>query len=468
MSARPLPTAATEPDLARQELGQAGSVKLGDSPLEVVPAWKHAPGGGEAGPRYVLRREGFGALIYDRETCQYLPFEADATEVLLARAESPRETRGSEQASFVATMQAEGILDAEGRLAARVVADRAHPDQLSAPLTVYLGATEGCNLACSHCQADSEPGPLVPVDRGLMEGLFREQHALGAMQVHVTGGEPLLHPELLAGLDTAFRLGLNVLLTTNATLITESLAAALAERPFRCLSVSLDGPDAGTHDAIRGEGALEAALRGLRRLAALGPVGVTATLTPGLLGRVADLARLCEENGAASLYLRPGLPAGRALRRRETLPLVEDFERAAAELDRAQGEVSIPLFRPSLVPHQQDSARILQDFGCVAGNLVCSVSAEGQVNPCALLGPGFDTGSLADHGLHALWTQGEAFLRLRELRGNADCWSCKHYDYCGGGCRARALAGGRQLNDPDPWCHYEALESADPDSAGAS
>ena len=463
MSPRPLPS-ATEARVAPFAPEASGPLppvaRAPASPLELVPAWKQAPSGGASGPRYVFRREGFGALIYDRETCQYLPFDAEATEFLLARADRPRTTQSPAQSSFLATLQREGILDPSGRLAARLVPDRSHPDQLSAPLTVYLGATEGCNLACSHCQADSAPGTLRPVERELMEALFREQHELGAMQVHVTGGEPLLHPELLAGLDVAFSLGLNVLLTTNATLITERLAAALAERPFRCLSVSLDGPDAETHDAIRGRGTLDAALRGLRRIAGLGPVGVTATLTPGLLGRIGDLARLCEENGAASLYLRPGLPAGRALRQRETLPLAADFERAAAELDRAQAEVSIPLFRPSLVPHQQDSARILDDFGCVAGNMVCSVSPDGQVNPCALLGPGFDTGSLAEHGLHALWSQGEAFLRLRELRGNPDCWSCKHYDYCGGGCRARALADGRELNDPDPWCHYEPREAA--------
>jgi [mycofactocin precursor peptide]-tyrosine decarboxylase / 3-amino-5-[(4-hydroxyphenyl)methyl]-4,4-dimethylpyrrolidin-2-one synthase len=464
VTSRPLPSASElqvapfVPDLSEP---LALVARAPASPLELVPAWKHAPTGGEAGPRYVFRREGFGALIYDRETCQYLPFDAEAASFLLARSESPLKTSSPDQASFLATMQREEILDGQGRLTARVVVDRSHPDQLSAPLTVYLGATEGCNLACSHCQADSAPGALRPVDRDLMERLFREQHGLGAMQVHVTGGEPLLHPDLLAGLDVAFDLGLNVLLTTNATLITERLAGALAERPFRCLSVSLDGPDAATHDAIRGEGTLAAALRGLRRVANLGPVGVTATLTPGLLGRIGDLARLCEENGAASLYLRPGLPAGRALRQRQTLPEVSDFERAAAELDRAQAAVSIPLFRPSLVPHQQDSARILEDFGCVAGNMVCSVSPDGQVNPCALLGPGFDTGSLAEEGLYALWSRGEAFLRLRELRGNPDCWSCKHYDYCGGGCRARALADGRDLNAPDPWCHYEPLEESE-------
>jgi len=419
--------------------------------LEVVPEWRGAT---SVGLRYVLRPEHFGALVYDRETFQYMPFDREASALLQG---APAETAA--QLAFLEGMREEELLDASGALQARVVADRSHPGRLSAPLTVYLGATEGCNLACTHCQAGSGPGPLEPVSPELMARLFQQQFELGCMQVHVTGGEPLLHPELFAGLEPAFALGLNVMLTTNATTITPALADALAERPFRTLSVSLDGADPAAHDAIRGEGAWARALRGLRLLAARAPVGVTATLTPDLVSRIGELARVCEEAGAASLYLRPALPAGRALSDRRWLTDPAGFDAAADALDRAQAAVSIPLFRPSRVPHQQDSARILESFGCVAGNLVCSVSPSGQVNPCALLGPSFDSGSLAEQGLHALWSQGEGFQRLRALEGNPDCWSCKHYDYCGGGCRARALAAGRGLNDPDPWCHYEPLEA---------
>lgn len=429
---------------------------------DIVPAWDHAPLGPDAGPRHVLRREHFGALVYDRETCCYVPYDAEAAALLLGREVLAGDRVPSDGAppGFVAALQEDELLDADGRLSARVVEDAAHPGRLSAPLTVYVGATEGCNLACSHCQADSGPGPLRPLARPLMERLFREQHALGCMQVHVSGGEPLLHPELLPALDEAFRLGLTVMLTTNGTVLTEPLVEELAARPFRCLSVSLDGADPSGHDAIRGEGALARALAGLRLLSARGGVGVTATFTPALAGRLLDLARLCEEHGAASLTLRPALPAGRALRARRLLPSFDQFLAASAELDAAQAQVGIPLFRPSEVPHQNDSARVLERFGCVAGNLVCSVTPSGQVNPCALLGPGFDAGSLEGSSLRALWGEGEPFRRLRALEGNPDCWSCRHYDYCGGGCRARALAAGRGLHEPDPWCSYEPLEGA--------
>lgn len=424
---------------------------------EIVPAWDFAPA---AGPRFVLRREYFGALVYDRETCQYVPYDEEAARFLLSRAAVP--DFAGEGESFAASLAAEGLLDARGALAARVVADRSAPDRLSAPLTVYLGATQGCNLACGHCSSGSGPGPLGALDAALMRKLFRELHELGCMQVHVSGGEPLLHPDLLPALDPAFALGLNVLLTTNGTLVTDALAEELARRPFRCLSVSLDGPDAASNDSVRGAGAFDEALRGLKRLARLRPVGVTATLTPALAGRLAELAKLCEEAGAASLSLRPALPSGRALERTEHLPARSEFLEATRELDRLQETARIPLFHPPEVPHQQTSAFVLERFGCVAGNLVCSVTPAGQVNPCALLGPQFDAGSIRHQTLHELWANGRPFTRLRLLEGNEDCWTCRHYDHCGGGCRARALHATGDLEAKDPWCQWEPR----PDAAG--
>ncbi len=323
----------------------------------IVPAWDHGLGDG---PRHVLRREYFGVLVYDRETCQYVPYDAAAADLLLARSEGPVPAASPSEEAFLGALAAEGLIDGRGQLAARVVGDRSAADRLSAPLTVYLGATQGCNLACGHCSSGSAPGPLGALDGRLMRRLFSELHDLGCMQVHVSGGEPLLHPELLEALDVAFGLGLNVLLTTNGTLVTEALADELAKRPFRCLSVSVDGWDASSNDRVRGPGSFAAALKGLGRLARRRPTGVTATFTPALQGKLAELVRLCEEVGAASLSLRPALPSGRALKHPELIPTQADFEAATRELDRLQRDAAIPLFHPPEVPHQATSAFVVE------------------------------------------------------------------------------------------------------------
>lgn len=418
--------------------------------LGVVPAWSTAPRSAEAGPRHVLRREHWGSLVYDRETCQYVPYDEDATALLLSR----RPAASDEDRAFLATLRAEGLTDL------RVVPDRSHPARVSAPLTVYLGATEGCNLACAHCQVDAPRGAARPMARAQLEALFREMHDLGCLQASVSGGEPLLHPELLPALDVAARLGINVFLTTNGTTVDEALADALAELPLRSVNVSFDGPDADAHDLVRGRGAFARARRGVERLARRRPCGIVTTLTRASVLRARELLRLAEEVGAAALVVRPALPVGRAAGQAQALvPDQAAFHEAVDELLRLAPGSPVRVLVPPRVPHQATTAQVLERFGCVAGNLVCSVLADGSVSPCALLGDGFVAGNLASSSLHALWAGGAPFERLRGLEGNEDCWTCKHYDRCGGGCRARALAAGRDLDAPDPWCQREPISS---------
>ncbi len=141
-----------------------------------------------------------------------------------------------------------------------------------------------CNLTCAHCFVPS--GPDVHrhelVSRSQVRERVAEAVALGVREIYFTGGEPFLHPDLLAILeDTLAWFPATVL--TNGTLFTRQRVAELARLSTgACYSleirVSLDGRDAESHDRLRGTGAFERTLEGLRRLerAGLLPI-VTAT-----------------------------------------------------------------------------------------------------------------------------------------------------------------------------------------------
>ena len=178
-----------------------------------------------------------------------------------------------------------------------------------------------CNLHCVHCINASGPTDpwLAPLDGATARRWIAEAADLGVKEVYLTGGEPFLHPEIVALLEFALERAPTTVLT-NGTLIGEAMAdrlAALAARARYSLEirVSLDDPDRARNDTIRGRGAFDRALRAITRLAARGLLPIlTATETEGAGADLyARLRRLLLDAGVARprVKILPVFPAGR-------------------------------------------------------------------------------------------------------------------------------------------------------------
>ena len=133
-----------------------------------------------------------------------------------------------------------------------------------------LSLTARCNLACPYCLPDGqEPADLLSLPQRLQ--VVAAAVALGARSLRLTGGEPMLHPELEALVKAVQPLrqrGLReVALTSNGTLLSAARARALRQAGLDRITLSLDGADgpsvarmAGLADAAAGERALAAVL----------------------------------------------------------------------------------------------------------------------------------------------------------------------------------------------------------------
>jgi MoaA/NifB/PqqE/SkfB family radical SAM enzyme len=133
-----------------------------------------------------------------------------------------------------------------------------------------------CNLSCRHCFISCHPDnhlfgflSLETVRRFLEESV-----ALGVKEYYFTGGEPFLHPQMVEIIEETLRIGPATVLT-NGTVFRDALVARLRDLSERSrfsleLRVSIDGPDPGTNDPVRGEGTFEAAMRGVGLLARAG------------------------------------------------------------------------------------------------------------------------------------------------------------------------------------------------------
>ena len=161
-----------------------------------------------------------------------------------------------------------------------------------APVVIW-NLIRRCNLTCRHCysiSADKDFAGELTLDE-----IFAVMDDLKRFRVPVlilSGGEPLLHPEIYTIARRAKAMGFYVGLSSNGTLIDETRIEAITDCQFDYVGVSLDGIGA-THDRFRRQvGAFAASLRGIRLCRDRGvKVGVRYTLTQG---NAEDLPRLLE------------------------------------------------------------------------------------------------------------------------------------------------------------------------------
>lgn len=189
---------------------------------------------------------------------------------------------------------------------------------------IYFYLTQGCNLRCRHCwispkyqSADSSAPSLDP---DVFQDIIREGKPLGLSMVKLTGGEPLLHPQIRELLNMIRSEDLRLVLETNGLLCTPEISRDMAacRNPF--VSVSIDGADAKTHEWIRGvEGSFEAAREGVRNL-------VNAGLRPQIImsvmrqnkDQLEAVVRMAESMGAGSVKFNIIQPTARGNTLHET------------------------------------------------------------------------------------------------------------------------------------------------------
>jgi radical SAM protein with 4Fe4S-binding SPASM domain len=138
--------------------------------------------------------------------------------------------------------------------------------------TLDIELTERCNCSCMHCYinlpADEEHAIQSELSAEDVEEILQEAASLGCLRVRFTGGEPLLREDFVELYLFARRLGLRVVLFTNATLITSEIAKVLASTPpLEPLEITIYGMEQESYELVTGKsGSFEAAWRGINSL----------------------------------------------------------------------------------------------------------------------------------------------------------------------------------------------------------
>ena len=415
-------------------------------------------------PPLVLIPQHCGSLVFDRRTSRYMPFDKETTSLF---AQLQRQSF----ANFFATTTADdqsrwadfydyfyqrGFFTVDGRFAGKILDVSPPSDHLTGPLAVHLEIVGACNLTCSHCFAGELPRNENPLTLVEMDRLFAEFAAMGSFRLGLTGGEPLLRRDLFEIIDCATAHGLHPCLTTNGLLIDEEIAREFGRRDLVWLNVSLDGATARSNDLIRGEGTYDRVLDKLKLLAQHARFTLAFTIMSTNADEVEQCAQLAKEVGAHTAVFRPLYPVGIAQNNLELMPTFGQYSQALVQLESsltADGDLhAIDLFSPQA--RQATQAKIYTNNGCGAGNLIASISVQGEVNPCSFLGSGYNAANIRDRSFAEIWHHSQGFQQMRGLSSDSECNSCE--DQFQGGCRARSKAFGADINRPDPW-HAEYL-----------
>ena len=391
----------------------------------------------------------FGSMVFDRRTSRYAPFDHQTTEILVRTLGVPAwrlAAESSEVAGFVACFERAGYFSPDGYFAGRLLPAVPPNGHLLGPLAVHVEVIAACQLACSHCFAGELPRKTTLATHEL-DRVFRDLAALGSFRLGLTGGEPLLRKDLLDVIDAALAHGLHPCLTTNGLLLDEDLARALGSRELVWLNVSLDGATAATNDRVRGAGTFDAVVERLRRFGKHMRFTLAFTITSDNAGEALACADLARDLGAHTAVFRPVYPVGTARSHPALMPSFAQYTGALAELAGQHDASPIDTFSPRARVESQ--AITYSGPGCGAANLVASISAAGDVNPCSFLGADFESGNVRDRPFVEIWNAGQAFQRLRA--GN---------EAFRGGCRARSLAAHGDVHARDPWHDAWLGESA--------
>ncbi|QWA20530.1 radical SAM protein [Streptomyces sp. JCM17656] len=170
---------------------------------------------------------------------------------------------------------------------------------------LQLHPSRRCNLSCRHCYSLSGPEVDAALPLALLQQVTREAAGLGYRVVGVSGGEPLLYPELPPLLRTARDAGMRTTVTTNGMLLTERRLSELAPLTD-VLAISLDGhPD--WHNRLRGNprafGVLDRRMKAVERSGI--PCAFIKTLTLENLAELEFVVAYAQAHGAGGVQVHP-------------------------------------------------------------------------------------------------------------------------------------------------------------------
>ncbi len=328
-----------------------------------------------------------------------------------------------------------------------------------APLAILAELTHRCPLQCPYC---SNPLELERANTELSTeewiDVMRQAEALGALQVHFSGGEPTVRKDLEALVRAAADIGLYSNLITSAVLLDEARVETLADAGLDHVQISFQDSEAAGGDRIGGyAGGHEKKLAACRWVRATDlPLTLNMVVHRQNIDHLPAMLDMALELDAHRVEIAHVQYYGWAYRNRAALlPSRAQLEQAVAIVERALEELKGRIVIDYVVPDYY--AR--RPKACMGGwaRQFLNVTPSGKVLPChaaeTITGLSFE--SVRDRPLAEIWRGSEAFQKYRGTEWMPEpCRSCDRREIDWGGCRCQAFAFTGDAGATDPACEF--------------
>lgn len=358
----------------------------------------------------------------------------------------------------------------------------ARPGSRRAPVIIW-NLLRRCNLTCKHCYATSTDTHFKgELDTREALAVIDDLYAAGVRVLVLSGGEPLMRPDIFTLSKYAASKGFFLALSTNGTLIDDANIDQIADIGYDYVGISIDGL-AKTHDAFRRlPGAFDLSMNAARLCRERDiRVGLRTTLTLDNFEQLPALLDLMRDNDIQKYYMSHMNYSGRgrssaridANHAMTRAAMNRVFARAWEDVERgrdtdfvsgnndADAVLLLQWVKQYLPQHAVQLEDMLRRWGGNASGVgVANIDNIGDVHPDTYWWH-HTVGNVRQQSFHDIWfgSPDSLLQQLRQHPRNVSgrCGACKWLEICNGNTRTRAWAMG-DLWAADPGCYLTDKE----------
>lgn len=319
--------------------------------------------------------------------------------------------------------------------------------RLSAPLRVYYDITYKCNLSCWYCYNKDRLNNTYELSLNQKKQIVDQMVENKIFKLSIAGGEPLLSEDLFSFVEYAVQQGLSVSLTTNGTMISTTDLEQL--NLFDSISISIDFIDAplsqplkGTH--IKCSSQVDESIQ-LLSSELLKKTSIKAVINPldtYFKSQLNNLADYCSNHMIKKLKISV-LQEANAKYSTELYTKTYELLDYVEQMKKEYSSLRITCNSNPFLSNFSVSNYVIQS-GCSCWKDLLIITPYGRVKPCLLFNEDYEMASIQEMTLAEIWK-----INFKKKTLPNECSVCDRYASCLGGCTARRLLLGYEI---DPLC----------------